>query len=138
MAGALDDLVGAMVRGWATVAQAWLEAANAMAIGFLDLADVESVLTGFNEEVVLLPRQGASTPLHPGPFIDWDQNQLPVAALTVEPPHVKAGEVTEVRVVVEPPQGTASGTYTGSLCDPTGACLLEGVGVYVVGDKPPP
>ena len=138
MANTLDDLVGAAVRTWATVARTWIEAANTALVGWLDVADAESVLTGFNEEVVLVPRQQAATALHPGPFTDWDQNQLPPAALTVQPAQVNAGEVTEVRVVVQPPNGTASGTYTGSLYDPTGACLLKGVGVYVVGDKPPP
>ena len=43
----------------------------------------------------------------------------------------------EVRIAVEPPQGTASGTYTGSLHDPAGVCLFEEVAVYVVGDKSP-
>jgi hypothetical protein len=137
MAGALDDLVAATVRGWATVARAWLEAANAVAIGLLDLADVESGRTSFNEEVVVVPRQPAAAPLHPRGFTDWDSNELPAAALALDPSDVKAGKATEVRLVVEPPQGTASGTYTGSLHDPTGTCVLEEVGVYVVGDKAP-
>jgi hypothetical protein len=138
MADTLDDLVGAAVRTWATVARTWIEAANTVLVGWLDVADAESMLTGFNEEVVLLPRQQAATALHAGPFTDWDQNQLRPAALTVEPAQVNAGEVTEVRVKVQPPHGTASGTYRGSLYDPTGACLLKGVDVYVVGDRPPP
>jgi hypothetical protein len=137
MAGTLDDLVTAVVRGWAAVARAWIEAANAMTIGFLDLADVESGRPGFNEGVVVVPQQQAPTALQPGPFSDWDQNQLPSAAFTLTPSQISAGEVTEVLLLVEPPQGTASGTYTGSLYDPTGACLLEEVGVYVVGDKSP-
>jgi hypothetical protein len=137
MAGALDDLVAAMVRGWATVARAWLEAANAMAIGFLDLADVESGSMSFNQEVVIVPRQPAVTAVHPRGFTDWDQNELAPAALTLEPAQVSADKVTKVRLVVQPPQGTASGTYTGSLHDPTGTCVLEEVGVYVVGDKAP-
>jgi hypothetical protein len=137
MAGALDDLVAAAVRGWATVARAWLEAANAMTIGFLDLADVESGPKGFNEEVVVVPRQSAATPLHPRSFTDWDHNELPRAALALDPSDVKAGEATKVRLLVQPPTGTASGTYTGSLHDPSGACLLEEVGVYVVGDQSP-
>ena len=137
MAGALDDLVVAVVRGWAAVARAWIEAANAMAIGFLDLADVESGRTGFNEETVVVPGQPAATAVHPRGFIDWDHNELAPAALTVEPAQVTAGKVTKVRVVVQPPQGTASGTYTGSLHDPTGVCLFEEVAVYVVGDESP-
>jgi hypothetical protein len=137
MAGALDDLVAAAVRGWATVAWAWIEAANAMAIGLLDLADVESGPKGFNEEVVVVPRQPAATPLHPRGFTDWDHNVLQPAAFDLDPSDVKAGEATKVRLLVQPPAGTASGTYTGSLHDPTGACLLEEVGIYVVGDKSP-
>lgn len=137
MAGALDDLVAAMVRGWATVARAWLEAANAMAIGFLDLADVESGPMSFNQQVVVVPRQPAATAVHPRGFTDWDQNELAPAAVTLEPAQVSAADVTEVRLVVKPPQGTASGTYTGSLHDPTGTCVVEEVGVYVVGDKAP-
>jgi hypothetical protein len=137
MAGALDDLVAAVVRGWAAVARAWIEAANAIAIGFLDLADVESGRTGFNEEIVVVPGQPAATDVHPRGFTDWDHNELPSVALTVEPAQVNAGKVTEVRIAVEPPQGTASGTYTGSLHDPAGVCLFEEVAVYVVGDKSP-
>lgn len=137
MAGSLDDLVAAAVRGWAGVARAWIEAANAMVIEFLDLADVESGRTGFNEEIVVVPQQPAPTDVHPRGFTDWDHNELAPAALTVEPAQVNAGKVTEVRVVVQAPQGTASGTYTGSLHDPTGVCLFEEVAVYVVGDKSP-
>ena len=137
MAGALDDLVAAAVRGWAAVARAWIEAGNAMAIEFLDLADVESGHTGFNEETVVVPRQPAATAVRPRGFTDWDHNELPLAALTVEPAQVNADKVTEMRVLVQPPQGTASGTYTGSLHAPTGVCLFEEVAVYVVGDKSP-
>ena len=137
MAGTLDDLVAALVRGWAAMARAWIEAANAMAIGFLDLAEVESGPMSFNQEVVIVPRQPAATAVHPRGFTDWDQNELAPTALTLEPAQVSADTVTKVRLVVQPPQGTASGTYTGSLHDPTGTCVLEEVGVYVVGDKAP-
>jgi hypothetical protein len=137
MAGPLDDLVAAVVRGWATVARAWLEAANAMAIGFLDLPDVESGPMSFNQQIVIVPRQPAATAVHPRSFTDWDQNELAPAALTLEPAEVSADGVTKVRLVVQPPHGTASGTYTGSFHDPAGTCVLEEVGVYVVGDKAP-
>lgn len=137
MAGALDELVAAVVRGWATVARSWIEAANAIAVGWLDLADVESGITGFNEEVVLVPPQQGATPLRPGSFTDWDHNQLPDAALTLVPGQVKAGETTQMSVVVEPPEDTASGTYMGSLYDPSGTCVVADVGVYVVGDRSP-
>ena len=53
----------------------------------------------------------------------------------MKPAGVEAGKVTDVIVSVQPPEGTASGTYTGTLCDSNGTCLLEEVGVYVVGDK---
>jgi hypothetical protein len=137
MASTLDDLVAAAVRTWATVARAWIEAANAILIGWLDLADVETGRTGFNEEVVVVPAQLAPTALNPGSFSNWDQDQLPAEALAVKPAEVNAGEHTEVLVLVQPPKGTASGTYTGSLYDPTGTCLIEEVGVYVVGDRSP-
>ena len=137
MASTLDDLVAAAVRTWATVARAWIEAANAILIGWLDLADVETGRTGFNEEVVVVPPQQAPTALSPESFSNWDQDQLPAAALAVKPGDVKAGEITEVLVSVQPPQGTASGTYVGTLCDSSGACLLQEVGIYVVGDRSP-
>ncbi len=54
------------------------------------------------------------------------------------PAQVEAGKITEVVVSVQPPPGTASGTYTGSLYDPTGTCVLEEIGIYVVGDRSPP
>jgi hypothetical protein len=137
MAGALDDLVADMVRGWATVARAWLDAANRMLIGFLDLADVESGPMSFNQRVVTVPRQPAPTAVHPRGFTDWDENELAPAALTLEPAQVSADDMTTVRLVVQPPKGTASGTYTGSLHDHTGTCVLEEVVLYVVGDKAP-
>jgi hypothetical protein len=138
MAGPLDDLLGAAVRAWATVARTWIEAANAIGVGWLDMPAVESGRTGFNEEVVVVPAQQAPTALHPGPFADWDHNVLPPAALAVVPAQVGAGEVTEVCVRVHPASGIASGTYTGSLFNsPGGACLVEGIGVYVVGDSSP-
>lgn len=137
MAGTLDDLVSAAVRTWATVAQTWIEAANAILVGWLDVPDVETGAPRFNEEVVVVPAQLASTALNPGSFSNWDQDQLPAEAFAVKPAEVDAGEITKVLVSVQPPKGTASGTYTGSLYDPTGTCLLEEVGVYVVGDRSP-
>ena len=138
MAGPLDDLVAAAVRAWATVARTWIEAGNAIGVAWLDLPAVESGRTGFNEEVVVVPAQPAPTALHPGPFADWDHHVLPPGALAVVPAQVGAGEVTEVCVRVHPAGGTASGTYTGSLFNsPGGACLVEGIGVYVVGDSSP-
>jgi hypothetical protein len=137
MAGALDDLVAAVVRGWAMVARTWIEAANAILVAMLDLPDVESGRPGFNVAAVVVPPQQAPTALRPEDFSNWDLDQLPGDALTVEPGQVKAGEATTVRLLVRPPEGTASGTYTGSLCNATGVRLLDGIGVYVVGDTPP-
>jgi hypothetical protein len=137
MANTLDDLVGAAVQTWATVVRTWMEAANAVLVGWLDVADVESGRTGFNEQLVVVPAQEAPTALNPGSFSNWDQEQLPANALAVNPVEVNAGEIKKALVLVKPPQGTASGTYTGSLHDPTGTCLLEEVSVYVVGDRSP-
>ena len=138
MASTLDDLVAAAMRTWATVARTWIEAANAILIGWLEVADVETGRTSFNEEFVVVPAQQAPTALNPGSFSNWDKKTLPAGALAVKPVEVKAGEITEVVVSVQPPGGTASGTYVGSLCDASGACLLPEVGVYVVGDRSPP
>jgi hypothetical protein len=137
MAEQLDDVVAAAVRAWVTVAGAWIEAANAIGVAWLDLPAVESGGPGFNEEIVALSAQRASTALHPVAFSDWDDNELPREALTVEPDQVNAGEATTVRVLVQPPNDTVSGTYTGSLCDSSGTCLLDEIDVYVVGDTPP-
>jgi hypothetical protein len=137
MAQPLDDLVAAGVRAWLTMVRASIEAANDIVIAWLDLADVESGRPGFNEEVVTLSAQGAATSLHPQAFSNWDDDQLPLDALTVEPDRVKTGEATKVRLRVQPPDGVVSGTYTGSLCDENGACLLDEIGVYVVGETPP-
>ena len=137
MAGALDDLVAAGVRAWLTVAQASIEAANDIVVALLELADVESGRPGFNEEIVMLSAQLAPTTLHPQAFSNWDDDQLPLGALTVEPGQVNAGEATKVRLLVQPPEGAVSGTYTGLLCDSNGACLLDEIGVYVVGETPP-
>jgi hypothetical protein len=138
MASPLDDLLAAAVRAWATVARTWIEAANAIGVGLLDLPAVESGRTGFNAEVVVVPAQQAQTALRPGRFADWDDKELPPASLAVVPAQVGAGEVTEVCVRVHPAGGIASGTYTGSLFNsPGGACLVEGIGVYVVGDSSP-
>jgi len=138
MAGPLDDLVAAGVRSWLSVAQAWIDAANDIVIAWLDLADVESGGRSFNEEAVTVPAQRTPIDLHPRGFTDWDQNELPPTALTIEPAQVDGGAVTKVRVVVVPPDGTPSGTYTGSLHDPAGTRVVEEVGVYVVGDRLPP
>jgi hypothetical protein len=137
MAGPLDDLVGAGVRAWLAVIQASVEAANDIVVAWLELADVESGRPGFNEEIVFVPGQPGATPLHPTDFTDWDDNELPSDAFDLDPSDVKAGEATQVRLLVRPPQGAVSGTYTGSLCDSNGACLLDEVGVYVVGETPP-
>jgi hypothetical protein len=137
MAGTLDGLVAAAVRAWATAARTWIETANAILIGWLELGDVESGQTGFNTEFVVVPAQPATTGLHPGRFANWDHEELPPPALAVAPPQVNAGEATKVCLLVKPPKGTASGTYTGSLCAPSGAPLIEDVGVYVVGDTSP-
>ena len=137
MAGPLDDLVAAGVRAWLSVAQAWTKAANDIVVAWLDLADVESGRRSFNKEAVTVPAQQDPTDLHPGPFSNWDRDQLPPGALAVVPAGVEAGVATEVLLVVQPPEGACSGTYTGSLCDPNGACLLDEIGIYVVGDTPP-
>ena len=137
MASTLDDLVAAAMRTWATVTRTWIEAANSILLGWLDVADVESGRKGFNEEVVVVPAQQVPTNLDVGSFSNWDQDQLPSEALDVKPVEVEAGQSTKVLVSVEPPKGTASGTYTGSLYDSTGICVFEEVGVYVVGDRSP-
>jgi hypothetical protein len=137
MAGPLDELVAAGVGAWSSVAQAWIKAVNDIVVAWLDLADVESGRRSFNKEPVVVPAQQAPTDLHPGPFSNWDRDHIPPEALAVVPAGVKAGEATEVLLVVQPPEGACSGTYTGSLCDPNGACLLDEIGVYVVGDTPP-
>lgn len=137
MAGPLDELVAAGVGAWSSVAQAWIKAANDIVVAWLDLADVESGRRSFNKEAVVVPAQQAPTDLHPGPFSNWDRDHIPPEALAVVPAGVEAGEATEVLLVVQPPEGACSGTYTGSLCDPNGACLLDEIGVYVVGDTPP-
>jgi hypothetical protein len=138
MASTLDDLVAAAVRTWATVARTWIGAANAILVAWLDVPDVESGRTGFNEEFVVVPAQQSPTALSPESFSNWDDDQLPADALAVNPAGVKAGKITEVVVSVQPPKGTPSGTYTGSLYDHSGTCVLEEVGIYVVGDRSPP
>jgi hypothetical protein len=138
MASTLDDLVAAVVRTWASVARTWIGAANAILVGWLDVPDVESGRSGFNEGFVLVPAQQSPTALSPESFSNWDDDQLPNHALAVKPAGVEAGKVTEVIVSVQPPAGTASGTYTGTMCDSNGTCLLEEVAIYVVGDRSPP
>ena len=68
MASTLDDLVGAAVRTWANVARTWIEAANTILVGWLDVPDVESGRTGFNEGSVVVPAQQSPTDLSPDPF----------------------------------------------------------------------
>ncbi|HEX6227955.1 MAG TPA: hypothetical protein VFZ41_00660 [Solirubrobacterales bacterium] len=135
MADRLDDLVTAAVRAWAVAARAWIEAGNAIGVSWLDLPAVESGRTGFNEETVVVPAQPAATELHSDEFAGWDEHKLPPEAITVLPPRVDAGEETEVCVRIQAPPGTPSGTYTGSLCSPGGTCLVDRIGVYVVGDS---
>jgi hypothetical protein len=138
MADQLDELVTAAARSWAVAARAWIEAVNAIGVGWLDLPAVESGRTGFNEETVVVPAQPASTELHPGGFADWDENKLPSEAVAVVPPSVEAGEETEVCVRVQPPVGVASGSYTGSLSgSPGGTPLVDEISVYVVGGPAP-
>jgi len=137
MPSTLDDLVATATQTGATVARTWIEAANAVLIGWLDVPDAESGGTGFNEESVVVPAQQSATPLRPESFSNWDDKKLDNGALKVDPAGVVAGKVTEAIVSVQPPKGTASGTYTGSLHDPTGTCVVEEVAVYVVGDKAP-
>jgi hypothetical protein len=136
MPSTLDDLVATATQTGATVARTWIQAANAVLIGWLDVPDVESGRTCFNEEFVVVPAQQSATSLSPESFSNWD-DKLDNGALKVNPAEVEAGKVTEMIVSVQPPKGTASGTYTGSLYDPTGTCVVEEVGVYVVGDKAP-
>ena len=137
MAGPLDDLVADAVRAWLSMARASVEAANDIIVEWLDLADVESGRLGFNEAIVFVPEQPDATPLHPRGFTDWDGNELPPDAFDLDPSDVKGGEATQIRLLVQPPEGAVSGTYTGSLCDSNGACLLDEIGVYVVGETPP-
>jgi len=132
MADPVDDLATAAVRAWATVAQAWVEAANAIVLSWLDLPAVESRRTGFNEETVVVGTQG-TTALRPGRFADWDDNALPPAAIAVEPSQVAGGEDTDVCVRVRAAGNITSGTYTGSLLDPGGTCVADEIAVYVVG-----
>jgi hypothetical protein len=137
MADTSDDLTTVAVRAWALAGRAWMEAANAIVVGWLDLPAVEKGDPGFNEEVVLVPAQPAPTILHPGPFASrWDGTELPRGAVSVLPRRVAAAKDTEVRVCVRQPANLASGTYTGSLLDaPGGACLVDEIGVYVVGGR---
>lgn len=129
-----DDLVTAAVGAWATVARAWTEAVNEVLVSWLDLPAVESGQTGFNEEVVVVDAQPVPTDLHPGRFVDWDDNELPAAAMTIEPPRVPAGVETSVRLRIHSSGDLVSGTYTGSLLNaPDGTCLVDEVGIYVVG-----
>jgi hypothetical protein len=137
MSSTLDELVATATQTGATVARTWIQAANAVLIGWLDVPDVESGRSSFNQGFVLVPAQQSVTPLSPESFSNWDDKKLDNGALKVNPAEVEAGKVTEMIVSVQPPKGTASGTYTGSLYDPTGTCVVEEVGVYVVGDKAP-
>jgi len=138
MADRLDDLATATAGAWAIAGRAWMEAVNAIGVGWLDLANVESGQSGFNREAVVVGPQLIATDLHLGRFTNWAGEALPHDAISVEPSRIPAGKATTVNVRVEPPEGTASGTYTGSLSNaPNGACLVDGIGIYVVGDNLP-
>ncbi|HEY7456127.1 MAG TPA: hypothetical protein VH703_02530 [Solirubrobacterales bacterium] len=138
MANRLEDLAAAAVGAWAIAGRAWMEAVNEVGVGWLDLADVEGGRASFNEETVVIGPQLVPTVLHPGRFVDWGGNELPAEAVEVDPRRIPPGRQTTVRVRVEPPPGTASGTYTGSLRSaPDGPRLVDEIGVYVVGDSVP-
>lgn len=138
MADPLNELVSASVRAWATVARAWIENANEIWLTVLDAPAAESDQLGFNEETVLVPAQPAATGVRPGRFADADDSPLPAAAISIAPANLVAGADTEVCVRIEPPPGSASGTYTGSLWDSSGSrCIVDEIGVYVVGDRAP-
>jgi hypothetical protein len=98
MASTLDDLVGAAVRTWANVARTWIEAANTILVGWLDVADVESGRTGFNEGSAVVPAQQSPTDLSPESFSNWDDDPLPKHALAVKPAGVEAGRSPHVIV----------------------------------------
>ena len=133
------DRATAALRAWAIAGRAWMEAANTIFVGWLDLPAVEAGDPGFNEETVVVPAQPAPTGLQPGSFANrWDGSELPPGALAVSPFQVRPGEDTEVRVRVRQPAGIASGTYTGSiLAFPGDACLVDEIDVYVVGGRAP-
>jgi len=138
MADPLNDLVATAVRGWASLAGASIESANAVLIGLMELADTESGQFGFNEETVLVPAQPAACAVSAGRFADLDDTPLPTEVISVTPHALGAGVATRVCVRVTPPPGTASGTYMGTLTETSGGrCLAEEVGVYVVGDRAP-
>ena len=117
MADPLSDLVATAVRAWAGVARAWIESANAILVGLMELSDTESGQFGFNEETVLVPAQPAACAVSAGRFADIDDTPLPVEVISVTPTALGAGVETRVCVRVTPPPGTASGTYTGTLTE---------------------
>ena len=138
MSDPLNDLVGTAVRAWASVARAWIASANEAWVSLLDLSDPESDQLGFNEETVTVPAQSGPCAVCAGPFVDFDNTQLPAEVIVVTPQALAGGVETKVCVRVHPPPGTASGTYMGTLMDsPGGRCVAEEVGVYVVGDHAP-
>jgi hypothetical protein len=138
MSDPVNDLVGNAVRAWASVARAWIASANAAWVSLLDLSDPESDQLGFNEETVMVPAQSEGCAVCAGPFVDFDNTQLPAEVISVTPQALVGGVETKVCVRVDPPKGTASGTYMGTLLDsPGGRCVAEEVGVYVVGDHAP-
>lgn len=139
MADQVNELARSAVRAWTIVARAWMEAANAIIVSWLDLPAVERGTSGFNEEVVRIPAQSTPTALHPGHFADsWDENQLPPDGVTVVPPQIRAGAETEVAVRVLQPERLASGTYVGSLLDsPDGNSVVDEISIYVVGGRAP-
>ena len=100
MSDPLNDLVGTAVRAWASVARAWIASANAVWVSLLDLSDPESDQLGFNEETVMVPAQSGPCAVCAGPFVDFDNTQLPAEVISVTPQALAAGVETEVCVRV--------------------------------------
>jgi hypothetical protein len=138
MSDPLDDLATDGVQAWVTVVDAWIKAVNAIGMTWLDFAAAESGLTGFNQEIVVVPAQQTPTALHPSDFVDWYGKKLEPGAVSLSPSQVDAGKETTVCVKVDAPGSLKSGTYTGSLLDsPGGTRLVDEIGVYVVGGLGP-
>lgn len=136
MSDRLDDLVTDAVGAWAIAGRAWMEAVNKIGVGWLDLANVESGQSGFNEEEVVVGPQLFATELRLGKFSNWNGEEIPQKAISVEPSRIPAGRATPVRVKVKSGKGLASGTYTGKLLSALDRTSLVGaIGIYVVGDR---